>query len=288
MIHTWTRKASNLVQTDVSNFWGLGDLLRGSNILFEVCKDLNIEYVLDISHHPLGSVFLPNENEVKAKPEYSVPFHFFKDLEDAKLQIAKMFENSDSVVINSNGCPSWPTESSTEWRDLIQSSLPVTPRIRRSLDTFLPPSNYGVFHFRMGDRSLVRGKGRVLIRALVALFRYGEPDDVIISDSKKFKFAAKLFFPRIKVSDATPVHSGLSENSDFLSQTLHDFFLIAGAIKVKTYSEYAWASGFVVSACRLYDVPMIEIDRKALRKGRYLKAQYKKLLNSWKSFRGNA
>lgn len=100
---------------------------------------------------------------------------------------------------------------------------------------------------------------------------------VVISDSERFKHLVRWFYPRVIVSEATPVHSGLAANNELLLQTLQDFFLIANASNVKTFSEYVWASGFVVSACRVYDIPLTEIDRKSLRKTRRIKLVFNRI-----------
>ena len=277
LIHTWTSKASNLVQSDRENFWGLGDLLKGSNVLFEVCKALNIEYELDISHHPIGTISASSDIEGESSSQHSVPFYSFKDMDDAKIKIAKLFENAGSLAFNSNGCTDWPAQSSLEWRELIQSKLQFARDSNLSLGSGFSSSKYSVFHFRLGDRSLVRGQSRSVMRALLAFARNREASDVVISDSVRFKHLVRWFYPRVIVSEATPVHTGLAANNELLLQTLQDFFLIANASSVKTFSEYVWASGFVVSACRVYDIPLTEIDRKSLRKTRRIKFVFNRI-----------
>lgn len=255
VVQAWTQQARNHQQTDRAGFWGIGDLLRGSNVLFNTCQAMGVRYLLNIDGHPVSKIFQPIDTTVSVN-DSEVEFWTFDTIEEVPVRIATALEADGCLVINTNGGPVWPRDQSSEWQAWIKQILLPTQSFQMHLETVLPPIPYNVFHFRLGDASLVRGERAQLREALEALDRDGEPEDVVITDSVDLQEYLRRNRPEIRVSDATPAHTGLSSDIDTISQTMSDFFLIGGARKAKSYSVYQGPSGFVVSATRIFDVPV--------------------------------
>ena len=263
VVQAWTQQARNQLQTDRGGFWGVGDLLRGSNVLFDACEALDVDYMLDIKGHPVSQIFSP-ALDVSGSRYDEVEFLVFESTSQVKDHLVDALKTTNVLTINTNGGPCWPDESSSRWKAFIKSIISPNILFEAHLSRVLPKRPYSAFHFRLGDAGLVRGEQSELRDAIEALERYYEPSDVVITDSIALKKYIKSCKPGVLVSDAEPVHTGLSSDVDTIAQTMSDFFLIAGARAAKSYSVYGGPSGFVVSAARIFDVPLEFIDRKSV------------------------
>ena len=45
IIQVWTHKVCNLTTTDDYAFWGIGDMIRGTIKLYQLCKRLNYKFI---------------------------------------------------------------------------------------------------------------------------------------------------------------------------------------------------------------------------------------------------
>lgn len=261
VVQVWTQRARNHQQTDRAGFWGIGDLLRGSNVLFNACKTLNVRYALDIDEHPVSKIFEPTEKLVDFN-DSEIEFWTFDNIAEVPVRIAAALDADASLVLNTNGGPTWPSEPSSEWKSWVKQILRPNKTFQNHLEKVLPSAPYNAFHFRLGDAGLVRGEQAQLREALEALDRYGEPEDVVITDSSDLQEFLRQNRPEVRVSDAKPVHTGLSSDMETIAQTMSDFFLIGGAKTAKSFSAYPGPSGFVVSAARIFDVPLVSAGYK--------------------------
>ena len=277
VVQAWTQKARNYEQTAKDGFWGIGDLLRGSNVLFDACKAIGAGYVLDITGHPVSNIFTP-ANSVGADPG-DVEFWTFGPPEEVSERLTNALAASDRLVLNTNGGRNWPAESSADWSKLVRQVMTPNPIFEQHLAQVMPSEPYNIFHFRLGDAGLVRGEKSQLRRAIQALDRHGEHDDIVITDSLEFQEYIRNHRKCFRVSDAIPVHTGLSSDTTTIAQTMGDFFLIGHAKKAKSYSVYGHTSGFVVAASRLFDVPLISLSVRSKSRTKNL---FKKLKALWR------
>lgn len=257
IINAWSQHAPNAPKTKIHNFWGLGDLLRGSNVLFEVSKELEARYVLDISGHPLSAVFKSPSLDVKRRGSPAW-FWKFQDVDHVRQKIKRAFWFSNTLRFNTNGGGAWPTVSSDEWRLLVKETFTPGKRLSDYLAQTLPTAPYRIIHMRLGDSAYELSPAQIE-EAFGLLVKNMEDHTILVCDRKEFKDLVRQRLPELKISVADPVHIGLNESEAALIQTMGDFFLIGGATQIKTYSVYAWTSGFVVSASRVFDVPLTEM-----------------------------
>jgi len=62
VIHVFTHKVSNLITDDKRNFWGLGDIIRGTIKLYYLSKQMGFKLIVDIQLHPISHFLQPLDN----------------------------------------------------------------------------------------------------------------------------------------------------------------------------------------------------------------------------------
>ena len=58
VISLWSTKVSNLEQSIHSNIWGIGDLIRGTFQLYQICRKHNLSFELDFRNHPISQIMI--------------------------------------------------------------------------------------------------------------------------------------------------------------------------------------------------------------------------------------
>ena len=76
VISLWSTKVSNLDQSIHSNIWGLGDLIRGTFQLYQICRKHNLSFELDFRYHPISQIMI-QKSEFKYKNTSKINFHIF-------------------------------------------------------------------------------------------------------------------------------------------------------------------------------------------------------------------
>ena len=62
IIQVWTHKCTNHIQDNINGFWGLGDMIRGTIKLYQLCKKYNYNYIVDIRLHSISNFLNQMEN----------------------------------------------------------------------------------------------------------------------------------------------------------------------------------------------------------------------------------
>ena len=76
VISLWSTEVSNFNQSTKSNIWGLGDLIRGTFQLYQICRKHNFSFDLDFNNHPISQIMIERP-EQKYKYASKVNFHLF-------------------------------------------------------------------------------------------------------------------------------------------------------------------------------------------------------------------
>lgn len=254
IIHVWTHKVCNLHTDNVNNFWGIGDIIRGTIRLYQLCKKYNFRYIVDIQHHPVSN-FLNNKN------------HEYSDLIKENKNNIKFVQNTEEYIINSkdevlffitndlvkdeidNDCKNFIKEILTPNEDFQKY---INDKIRE-----IPFEKYNILHYRLGDEELIRNNQSLDYKKYKDnLIKNLEKNDILLSDSKKFKILNKdLFFSY----DTNICHLGYHSDEDMIKDTLFEFFVISKSNKIKTYSVHSWISGFVNWIHIIYDIPLYKL-----------------------------
>jgi len=260
VIHTWTQNVTNMVRTDTDNYWGLGDIIRGTIKLYQLSKKMDFELVVDIQHHPI-SRFLKNTNTKysnlvknnRNNIEFVLPGSLENHIESSNKDIILMLTND---LCDENDI----TEDCKEFiRNILTPSdfLNEYMEIRKSE---LTQSEYNILHYRLGDGELVRkNESNSLSEQLEHLQKNKEMNDVLISDSETFKNYTMKNTNDINIFYTKAAHLGYETNPSKIMDTLVELFLIVGAKKIKTHSVYTWISGFVYWIHKIYDIPLEKI-----------------------------
>ena len=255
VILCWRQKCNNMKQSELHNFWGLGDLIRGTIGTFQLCKKHGYKLIVDTHTHPI-SVFLKN-----SKTEYSdlidelgenITFKCPGEVENFILESTR--ENPIIFMTNEH-CIEPIEEDVKEFiRDLISPNNEIVNDVSQIIQ--LLPSDYIVKHVRLGDGEMVRNEQNTdkYFNLLNKLMLMKTPKDVLFSDSYSFKKFATLHSGIIALNSETS-HLGYHTDLNKLKNTMIDFYLISKSKMIYSYSEYSWNSGFVYWCSIIYNIP---------------------------------
>jgi hypothetical protein len=229
--------------------------------MFQLSKKYNFHLKVDIQLHPISSFLKYNKHNYSnyvLENKDNIPFIYPEDIEQFIInntnEVCCLFTNS--LIID---------EITDECKEFIKELLTPTKEFAYyiSQTTLLTkaPTNFNIFHFRLGDSMLVRNKDTdtPLEYYNNILNKYYEKDDILLSDSTQFKeFIIESNHPIFLFKNQT-AHIGYEKNIEFLKDTLFEFFTIIKAKKIKTFTFYHHISGFVNMLHHIYDIPIIQI-----------------------------
>lgn len=260
IIHVLTQKVCNLPQTEQENHWGLGDLLRGTQSLFEYCKKRGYEFELDISNHPIADFFeLRPKNYNFSIDSERISFESFKSESEMEIFINKKFEHEDTIYFMTHGVGVWPKKLTKECKQFIRHAFTPNKESEHLINLKIPDEkNFEILHFRLGDKYLVEGCNDSFDSIFNLAVKNAKKNDFLISDSLEFKnFVSQ--HSSVKIFEGKPGHTGLLSDSAALRDTLIEFMIATKSKKIKTYSSYNWTSGFALAINRIYDVPLLDL-----------------------------
>jgi hypothetical protein len=247
-------------QTRNSNFWGIGDVLRGTIQLFLLSKKLGFKLYVDTSLHPISKYLQATET----------PFSDLIQLNKDKIRMVPAHENLESYIYslpdgisflftNSHITEEIDDDSKSFIREILRPNYILQEEIKKVSKS----EPYNVMHFRLGDDELVRSMNNMstytIDQVLNIIRRNKETNDILISDSMNLKMNRDVL-NQVRVIQTKPVHLGYCADYENIKDTLIDFFLLTDALKIKTYSCYDWISGFVYWAHKIYDIPLIKME----------------------------
>jgi len=265
VILAWTHKVSNLVTDDVNNFWGIGDLIRGTIQLYQLSKKHNFELIVDIQHHPISGLLKERTHDfsdfVKQNQE-NIPFIFPGQVENHILNNLNTLDEPLLFITT----------------DLYQE--PITEECQSFIKDILAPNNefqtymrekdkpnpfflHSILHYRVGDAEMIRGEFNPLssqkyMKNIIKNDLKTNENIIFLSDSQHLKDLVKkngTFF----VFDTEIGHLGYHSDTNKLRDTLFEFFVMTKAEKIKSYTINNWPSGFVKIVHEIYNVPLESI-----------------------------
>ena len=279
VIHVLTHKVCNLVTTDTANFWGLGDIIRGTITLYLLSKSMGFNLIIDMQFHPISKflkirtheyseLIKQNENNIKFMPQESIENYILS----SPVDIVYFLTNS-----------SFDGTIDTDCKEFIKQLFMPNDEFQKYIDTKLSQIPYPIFnilHVRSGDNEMFNKQTHPSIFSIVDhVSRFIEPNDILISDSYLFK---KVFEKKYHVFSfaSRPVHMGrcnqgrcnqsidqsadqsTDQSTDSLRDTLFEYILLSKSHHIKTISVYNWISGFVYWASQIYDIPLVNMKPK--------------------------
>ena len=257
IIQVWTHKCINMPQNTRENFWGLGDILRGTLKVYQLCKKYNYRYIVDIQLHNLSNylIYTPHEySNIIENNKENIEFVY-----DDKLEDYITANNSELLYFFTNAhCEeNLDVDTKNFMKNILTPNIILNEYISKNSVNI--PNNYSILHYRLGDEELVRKNSITNKKYINHLNNFIEDNDILFSDSRNFKIMAKSQNNKnLIILDTEPKHIGY-ESSESLTDTLFEFFIITKSKKIKTFSEYGWISGFVFWIHKIYDIPLTRI-----------------------------
>jgi len=259
-ILTWTQKVNNLVADDNNNFFGLGDILRGSISMLQLSKKYNFNFFVDIQLHPLSNYLKVIKHEYSdyvLENANNIPFVYPEDIEN-------FIQNSESDVCCLLTNSHLIGEITQECKDFVKNILVPNDEFSKYINDLKiaknTPENYNILHFRLGDELLVRNQNSIDFQNYINIMnQYKETNDILMSDSTRFKEIIMSSNHNIFLFHIHIGHLGYEQHKDIIKDTLFEFFVLTKADKIKTFTNYNHISGFVNIAHLIYDIPLIRI-----------------------------
>jgi hypothetical protein len=272
----WCQNVHNLKQSNLENRWGLGDLIRGTASIHAACCELGLDFELDYSNHPIVNIF--NYEFVKKEngKEREIIFVDFKSHKELVGYIKKGILLGNDMEFMSNGYGTWNEKYVDEFRDFIRPRLQLRNEYAQRAGQLLPTQKpYEVLHFRLGDSYLIEGSINIDQSIIKCLEKNIAENTFLITDSIALKKLAIENY-RIKTLPVIPSHFGLHSSFDRLFYTQLEFILMGASKKIKTFSVYPWISGFAKAASFIYDVPLVNLNKRTflIRTSQYLKRRF--------------
>jgi hypothetical protein len=242
IIQVWTHSCYNKLSDKHNNFWGIGDILRGTLNLYLFCIKNNYNFIVDIHLHNLSKYIIQNNHpfiNLIEKNKDKIPFIEGCDI------INYINNNNDDVIFLFTNFNQEIYNLTEETKKFMNNLLKPNKEFELYINNYLNNlNNFNIIHFRLGDDELVRNNKNLDYEKYLNILKNinFNKNDILISDSVSFKEFIKNKNINISLFDTSPKHIGL--NND-LKDTLFEFFLLKNANKIYSYSIYCWESGFV-------------------------------------------
>lgn len=281
-IMVWTQYAVNN-----KDYWGLGDIIRGTIFMYKLSKELKFKLYIDISNHPVSKFLNYDSKHPFQKLIYdnrnNIPFIGFLG-EEVQDYLYKNFFQKDIVFGITNGLDSEfmnvvnPLE--TDIQKLLQHILTPNSFLQKIIQEQLDklPKPFIALHFRVGDMSsLVSNKVQIdEDTAIQQIQKHLKPNTVFFSDSQTLKnIVYTHFYTDIHMFHHDIGHLGYHAEDIKVFNSLVEFFVLSKAQSIHSITSYNWVSNFINAIHKIYSVPLtFQLDNLELTQ----KPNYK---NSW-------
>lgn len=256
IIQVWTHNCYNMPQTETNNYWGLGDVLRGTLQLYMLSKKLGFTLYVDTSLHPISKYLVPIEQPhaelIQMRKDTIMMIAADKPLEQMIKNLPDhlyyLFTNADCTEPFDDDC-----------KIFMKRLLTPIPSFEDELRSYIPFESYSILHFRLGDDEMSGKNQKTISQKILQLITENkESHSLLISDSMALKTHTDVI-KELYVLKTIPAHLGRCTDSDAIKDTLIDFFLLSRSTHIKTYSCYGWISGFVHWAHVIYGIPLTKM-----------------------------
>ena len=262
IIQTWGLNFKNLNSTKYDGRFGLGDIIRGTIALYQICKKYNYNYVVDIQLHPISNFLEVEKNKYSnliLENKNNINFIFPNDIEKFVInnndEIIYLFSNA--YLINNN--------ITDDCKNFIKNILKPNLELKKYIDLTIgkiPFTIDNILHYRImgiyGDPIIYWNK-KNYNHYLNHIINYKTQNDLLITDNILFKQFIKQNNINIFMFDTKIAHLGYDTNLDSIKDTLLEFFIMTKAEKIK-YHPTNGPSGFIRIINNIWDIPLIKLD----------------------------
>ena len=253
----------NYTQTPTSCFWGIGDMIRSIYGMYKKSKQFSFHLIIDISQHPISNFLLHSTHNYTTQMMSLLDTTPLIPNDNIDMHLHTMFTTSDVVYMGAHcGLDAYDVcEYDTIIKQMIKRHFIPNSEFTsyfNQLINNMPLSSMTIMHYRLGDSELVTNiiKPALLDKYYDHLFKYNVENSILLSDSYAFKSLALLRNCNAVIFHHEIGHIGYDTSLTKIKNSLFEFFISSKVKSIKTYSVYEWASGFVYSIHKLFDIPI--------------------------------
>ena len=254
IIQAWTHECHNVETGPGKLYWGLGDLVRSTMFLHQYCRSKGYRFIVDYQCHPVSSFLVKQNHDFEAfvyENKERIPFV-------SRGKVIPFIEESTDEIILLFACEFCKEPLPDETLTFIKSILVPNKGLQSMINQHLGmlPANFGILHVRLGDEAMAgQLTPNAVGKAIKIVQKHGTSNDLFITDSDTLKKAVTEL-GLIRVFNLKIGHLGICKEPEVVQDTLVEFFIIASATKITTYTIYPWISSFVYWISKVYDVPL--------------------------------
>lgn len=247
---------------------GLGDFLRGSLAVYQMCHRYSVKAEIDFSQHPIGQYLVPSHNVDMTKFEiieaWNIGNYSISALRDhiaRRYRFSYLARNISNVQVYTNVFPKFPV--SHEIKRCIKRALIPTDQLQDLIPRY--EHEYEVIHIRSGDL-IAFGEGKdytvdiskedlfeSISKRIKSIVDITTCPIIIMSDSLELKNTLTKECGTIE-TETEPCHVS-AENANIVD-SLIDYFTLTKARKIHQFSVHSWGSGWSDSVSWIFDVPI--------------------------------
>lgn len=264
---------------DKYDYHGIGDLLRGTNCLYKLSKELNFNLIIDIRHHKVSSYIQSNlnpymkliDNEVNNIP-FIFKFKTLKNYIDSNKDKKIVYVTTNSIYNDEiNVIKKFdPNYLSSNEKEFMTNFFIPKGKLKINLEqTFSRLLNFKIIHFRLNDcYNFIKydNETNIIVNDIFSelekiFIKNYEKDDILLTNNLLFKKYLKSKYD-CNTFDTVVHHLGIIEENNvdkIVYDNLFEFFIQSKATVIKTYSDYNWISGFVYWISIVNNINLINI-----------------------------
>jgi len=247
---------------------GFGDYIRGSLALYQIAKELNIEFKMDLSNHAIGKYLIGHGNSTSIVPtelfrNYDIVWkdNMKKYMSMYFLRLRRNPTRKYEFVTLCNTFPSWPLDE--DCKAYVRDQMLPTPELEKIISQHKPKKDYVSVHIRTGDwvgfsqnDNAIQELAEKISDNMKEIKSQAEGKKIFVfSDSMALKELLKQQH-KTEYTQTTPSHSMMPDCN--IQDMLVDWFMLQYSNHVYQFTNnyHGWGSGFSDSANWLRDVPI--------------------------------
>lgn len=254
------------------NEHGLGDKIRCLVHIFLYCRKRGVNLVWDAHQHELGKYLKHSTStmakEIEGKPQIFINHDLTLEACD-KLLDDELAKQDTIYIYNAVGSSSKFDADTLEY---IKWVLEPSEDLKKEIDAKINvlPAHYTCQHVRFKDSVFENGsqEAKNSFEEFYQLVKNhsDEGKDVLLTNStdfKKYVKETKKMDIKTVVCDGeecTATHLGgnglYKADDNAYRNSLIDFYVMCGASKIKTYTQYDWVSNFAHWAAEMKQIPL--------------------------------
>jgi hypothetical protein len=262
---------------------GFGDFLRGSILLAEYAKHLNIQIKLNTSRHIL-SKYLEKEIEEIPSTENVNIIQITKNLENRLLPLFENFikSNNDNIYITTNYFYN-KNLVTQEIKDFINFSLKFKQEYYDKAKMLFNLKKYTVLHIRCEDDKFETDINDDNLLCQIIKLQLNN-DTLVISNNYPLKKKLNTLFGFHYINNIA-IHSAKVNDYSDLETTILDYIILSKSHRTHCFSYYKHGSGFSEQCSILNNIPysvvrLSSTDKPSIEDTKLLSVHYANLKNN--------